>query len=165
MADEVKNEALEQDWDSGLEASYNDNNIPPVGDYGFTVIEFEKTISKKGSKMAKLTIQLDKENGQNWKVTDYIVLTQAWKCAQFFESLSLKKKGEPLDRMPWDKVLGASGRVKIKHELYNAEEYCKVDKYLISEAAQAPTAPAQTAPKKTAPKKASKPEEDLPFEV
>ena len=165
MSEEEKKIVEEQDWDSGLEADYNDNNIPPEGEYGFSVIAFEKTISKKGSKMAKLTIQLDKENGQNWKVNDYIVLTQAWKCAQFFEALSLKKKGEPLDRMPWDKVMGASGRVKIKHELYNAEEYCKVDKYLISEAAQAPTAPAQTAPKKTAPKKASKPEEDLPFEV
>lgn len=160
MADEIKNAAAEQDWDSGLEATYNDNNIPPEAEYGFTVIEFEKTVSKKGSKMAKLTIQLDKENGQNWKVTDYIVLTQAWKCAQFFESLSLKKKGEPLDRMPWDKVLGASGRVKIKHELYNAELYCKVDKYLISEAAQAPTAPA-----KTPAKKSKKAEDDLPFEV
>lgn len=158
MSEEEKNVMQEQDWDSGLEAEYNDNNIPPVGEYGFQVIEFEKTISKKGSKMAKLTIQLDKENGQNWKVTDYIVLTQAWKCAQFFEALSLKKKGEPLDRMPWEKVLGASGRVKIKHELYNSEEYCKVDKYLVSEAAQAPTAPAKKAPTKKA-------EDDLPFEV
>lgn len=160
MSEEEKKIVEEQDWDSGLEAEYGDNNIPPVGEYGFQVIEFEKTFSKKGSKMAKLTIQLDKENGQNWKVTDYIVLTQAWKCAQFFEALGLKKKGEPLDRMPWEKVLGASGRVKIKHELYNAEEYCKVDKYLISEAAQAPTAP-----KKTSAKKTKTPEEDLPFEV
>lgn len=159
MSEEEKKIVEEQDWDSGLEAEYGDNNIPPVGEYGFQVIEFEKTTSKKGSKMAKLTIQLDKENGQNWKVTDYIVLTQAWKCAQFFEALSLKKKGEALDRMPWDKVLGASGRVKIKHELYNAEEYCKVDKYLISEAAQAPTAP-----KKNTSKKKSD-DGDLPFEV
>ena len=159
MSEEEKKIVEEQDWDSGLEAEYCDNNIPPVGEYGFQVIEFEKTTSKKGSKMAKLTIQLDKENGQNWKVTDYIVLTQAWKCAQFFEALSLKKKGEPLDRMPWDKVLGASGRVKIKHELYNGEEYCKVDRYLISEAAQAPTAPAKKASKKKSD------EGDLPFEV
>ena len=161
MAEDIKKEIedQEQDWDSGLEADYNDNNIPPVGEYGFTVTEFEKTVSKKGSKMAKLTIQLDKENGQNWKVTDYIVLTQAWKCAQFFECLSLKKKGEPLDRMPWDKILNATGRVKIKHELYNGEEYCKVDKYIVSEAAQAPTVPKKTAAKKKAP------EDDLPFEV
>ena len=158
MSEEEKKIVEEQDWDSGLEADYNDNNIPPEGEYGFSVIAFEKTFSKKGSKMAKLTIQLDKENGQNWKVNDYIVLTQAWKCAQFFEALSLKKKGEPLDRMPWDKVMGASGRVKIKHEIYNAEEYCKVDKYIVSEAAQAPTAPAKKVTKK-------KVEDDLPFEV
>lgn len=154
MSEEEKNVMQDQDWDSGLDAEYGDNDIPAVGEYGFQVIEFEKTFSKKGYKMAKLTIQLDKENGHNWKVSDYIVLTQAWKCAQFFEALGLKKKGEPLDRMPWEKVPGASGRVKIKHEIYNGEEYCKVDKYLISEATKAPTAP-----------KTKTPGEDLPFEV
>ena len=102
MSEEEKKIVEEQDWDSGLEAEYGDNNIPPIGEYGFQVIEFEKTISKKGSKMAKLTIQLDKENGQNWKVTDYIVLTQAWKCAQFFEALGLKKKAADEGDLPFE---------------------------------------------------------------
>ena len=130
--EDVKNtEAQELDWDSGIEEEVGNNEfyIPPVGEYGFTVIEFEKTFSKAGKKMAKLNLQLD-EDGHNYKVYDYIVLTQAWKLARFFESLGMKKKGEKLARMPWEKVVGASGRISIKHEEYNGSTYVKVDEYL-----------------------------------
>lgn len=161
MSDEMKN--MDMDWDSPIsaEASKNEFNLPPVGEYGFTVDSFEKTFSKAGKKMAKVVLKLDKD-AQYFHVYDYLVLTEnmAWKLAQFFECLSLKKKGEPLDHMPWDKILGASGRVKIKHEEYNGTESCKVDRYIVSEAAQAPTAP-----KKASAKKTKTPEEDLPFEV
>jgi hypothetical protein len=161
MSEENKN--MDMDWDSPIsaEASNNEYNLPPVGEYGFTVESFEKTFSKAGKKMAKIVLKLDKE-AQFFHVYDYLVLTEnmAWKLAQFFECLSLKKRGEPLDHMPWDKVLGASGRVKIKHEDYNGTESCKVDRYIVSDAAQAPTAP-----KKASAKKTKTPEEDLPFEV
>lgn len=153
MADEIKKveNAAEMDWDSGISAEVSERNLPPVGEYGFTVVEFEKTLSKSNKKMAKITIELD-EAGQFWKVTDFLVLqdSMAWKLAQFFESLGLKKKGEPLTSMPWDKVLNETGRVKIKHELYNGEEYCKVDRYVVTDSAQAPTAPDTS---------------DVPFEV
>ena len=143
MADENKN--VEMDWDSPIEADAGrgEFNLPPAGEYGFKVIEFEKTFSKAGNKMAKVVLELDEE-GQHWKVYDYLVLSDkmAWKLSDFFEALSLKKKGEKLDKMPWDKVLGATGRMKIKHETYEGSESCKVDKYLASEAAQAPTQPA-----------------------
>ena len=43
--------------------------------------------------------------------------------------------------MPWDKVLNETGRVKIKHEVYEGKENCKVDRYITTDAAQAPTAP------------------------
>ena len=148
MADEIKNN--EMDWDSGISAEVSESNLPPVGEYGFTIIEFEKTQSKAGKKMAKVTLELDK-SGQFWKVTDFLVLqdSMAWKLAQFFECLGLKKKGEPLTTMPWDKVLNESGRVKIKHEVYEGKEYCKVDRYVATDAAQAPKAP----------------DSDVPFEV
>ena len=121
----------ELDWDSGIEADAGSNEkfIPPVGEYGFKVTEFEKTFSKAGNRMAKLTLELD-ESGRHYRVTDYIVLTQPWKCAQFFESLGFKKKGESLARMPWDKVLEAEGHVLLKHELYDGKEYVKVDAYV-----------------------------------
>ena len=144
MADEIKKteNAAEMDWDSGISADVGESNLPPVGEYGFTVTEFEKTISKSGKKMAKITLELDK-SGQFWKINDYLVLqdSMAWKLAQFFECLGLKKKGEPLTSMPWDKVLNESGRVKIKHETYEGKENCKVEKYIVTDAAQAPTAP------------------------
>ena len=147
--DKNKNVAAEMDWDSGIsaEASSGEFNLPPVGEYGFTVVDFEKTFSKTGNKMAKITLELD-EAGQFWKVTDFLVLTDsmAWKLATFFETLGLKKKGEPLDRMPWDKVLNETGRVKIKHETYNDKEYCKVDRYVVTDGAQAPKAPADEMP-------------------
>lgn len=150
--DKNKNVAAEMDWDSGIsaEATNGEFNLPPVGEYGFTVVGFEKTISKAGKKMAAVTLQLD-ESAQYWKVYDYLVLTanMEWKLATFFESLGLKKKGEPLDRMPWDKVPGATGRVKIKYETFNEKQSCKVDRYVVTDGAQAPKAP----------------EEPLPFEV
>ena len=144
MAEDVKKNVEEMDWDSPIEADAGrgEFNLPPAGEYGFKVIEFEKTLSKAGKKMAKLNLELDEE-GQHWKVYDYLVLTtnMEWKIAQFFECLGLKKKGEPLQKMPWDKVLGATGRMKLKHETYEGRESCKVDRYLIAEAAKAPTKP------------------------
>lgn len=142
MAEDIKNNAAEMDWDSGISADVGEANLPPVGEYGFTVTEFEKTVSKAGKKMAKVTLELDK-SGQFWKVNDFLVLqdSMAWKLAQFFECLGLKKKGEPLTSMPWDKVLNESGRVKIKHETYDGKEYCKVERYVVTEASQAPSAP------------------------
>lgn len=151
MAEDIKNNAAEMDWDSGISAEAGQANLPPVGEYGFTVVELEKTLSKTGKKMAKVVIELDRE-AQFWKITDYLVLQEnmAWKLAQFFESLGLKKKGEPLTSMPWDKVLNESGRVKIKHETYEDNENCKVDRYITTDAAQAPKAPDTS---------------DVPFEV
>ena len=151
MAEDIKNTNEEMDWDSGISAEASQANLPPVGEYGFTVIEFEKTQSKTGKKMAKVTLELD-ESAQFWKVNDYLVLqdSMAWKLAQFFESLGLKKKGEPLTSMPWDKILNETGRVKIKHETYEGKENCKVDRYVVTEAAQAPKAPDTS---------------DVPFEV
>lgn len=142
MANENINNAAEMDWDSPISAEASQGNLPPVGSYGFRVIEFDKAISASGNKMAKLVLELDKE-GQFWKVYDNLVLVDkaAWKLAQFFECVGLKKKGEALERMPWDKVLGSTGLVKIKHETYNGKESCKVDQYILSEAAQAPKAP------------------------
>jgi len=144
MAEDIK-KVEELDWDSPVSAEASDRgegNIPPVGEYGFKVIECEKTLSKAGKKMAKINLELDEE-GQHWKVYDYLVLTtnMEWKIAQFFECLGLKKKGEPLQKMPWDKVVGATGRMKLKHETYEGRESCKVERYIIAEAAKAPTKP------------------------
>ena len=68
MADEIKKteNAAEMDWDSGISADVGESNLPPVGEYGFTVTEFEKTISKSGKKMAKITLELDITGDGTW---------------------------------------------------------------------------------------------------
>lgn len=142
-----KNENIENqemDWDSGIsaEATQNEFNLPPIGDYEFKIIEFERTFSKSGKPMAKLNLQLNCD-GQLFRVYDYLVLQQSmeWRLAAFFECIGLKKKNESLTRMPWEKVLNAHGRVKIKHEDYNGQTNVKVEKYLPSVASSAPSSP------------------------
>ena len=53
----------------------------------------------------------------------------AWKIAQFFVSIKLMKKGDKL-KMNWSKVIGAKGRLSIKHREYNGKTYNEVDNYI-----------------------------------
>ena len=46
------------------------------------------------------------------------------------ECLGLQKKGEPLKKMPWSKIVGVEGRVKIAHDTYNGNTRAVVDAYL-----------------------------------
>lgn len=150
MAKEKINNEVEQDldWDSGIGAEVSTGSsiaLPPVGDYDFTVTNFEKTFSKTGKKMAKLTLALDVD-GQAYPRDVYLVLTSSaiWKLATFFESVGLKKKGVDLPQMPWGKVLGSQGRCHLIHEEYNGNQVGRVDKFLEkkpTQAQQAPTAP------------------------
>jgi len=149
MAKEKINPEVEQDldWDSGIGADVQTLSfeLPPVGDYDFTVTNFERMFSKTGKKMAKLTLALD-VNGQVYPRDVYLVLTTStlWKLATFFECVGLKKKGEDLVKMPWDKVLGAQGRCSLIHEEYNGNQVGRVDKFLERKptaASQAPIAP------------------------
>ena len=121
------------DWDCGIAADVKTGSVetPPVGDYNFTVTNFEKTISKSGNKMAKLTLALD-VNGQVYLRDVYLVLTSSalWKLAQFFECVGLKKKGVDLPQIPWGKVLGSEGRCHLIHEEYNGSQVGRVDQFL-----------------------------------
>lgn len=153
--EEIKNtENMDLDWDDGISAEAGEGEYPavlPVGEYDFRIIDWEKTFSKSGKNMAKLTLGITYKDFE-YKVWDYLVLSSnmAWKLATFFESLGLKKKGTELKKMPWNKVAGAHGRVKIKHEEYNGQPSAKVDKYIATIASQADSAPDPS---------------DMPFEV
>ena len=138
-------EVEELDWDDGIEAEVStggDYSILPVGEYEFEVSDLEKTFSKAGNKMAKITMDIIFE-GHKYKVFDNIVLmsNMKWKIAQFFECLGLKKKGTELKSMPWNQVVEKHGRVKIKHEEYNGKTNAKVDFYIVTAAAQASSSP------------------------
>lgn len=145
------------DWDCGIAADVKTGSVetPPVGDYNFTVTNFEKTISKSGNKMAKLTLALD-VNGQVYLRDVYLVLTSSalWKLAQFFECVGLKKKGVDLPQIPWGKVLGSEGRCHLIHEEYNGSQVGRVEKFLekkTTEAFDAKYAPID--------------DDDMPFEL
>ena len=135
MANERINTEVDQDldWDCGITSDVHTGSVetPPVGDYNFTVTNFEKTISKSGNKMAKLTLALD-VSGQVYLRDVYLVLTtnSLWKLAQFFECVGLKKKGVDLPQIPWCKVLGSEGRCHLIHEEYNGSQVGRVDKFL-----------------------------------
>ena len=145
------------DWDSGIGADIQTGSIelPPVGDYDFTVTNFEKTFSKSGNKMAKLTLALD-VNGQVYLRDVYLVLTSSvlWKIATFLECVGLKKKGVDLPQIPWSKVLGSEGRCSLIHEEYNGSHVGRVDKFLDKK-------PTETSKAKTAPID----DDDMPFEI
>ena len=130
-----KGEDMNLDWDSPISAEEKEFSVAPEGEYNFTVAGFERTMSQRGSKMAKLTLGVETDEGV-LPVFDYLVLTtkMEWKLSQFFECIGLKEKGVPLKSMPWDKVMGAEGRAKIvieEHE-YKGEmrKGNKVGKYL-----------------------------------
>ena len=95
----------------------------PEGDYDFEVVNFERSRSKGSdrmppSNMAVLELRITGDKGST-TVTDYLVLhsRMEWKLSQFFRSIGLKKKGEPL-RMNWNAVVGARGRCKLIIEKY-----------------------------------------------
>ena len=145
------------DWDSGIGADVQTGSVelPPVGDYDFTVTNFEKTFSKSGNKMAKLTLALD-VNGQVYLRDVYLVLTSSalWKIATFLECVGLKKKGVDLPQIPWGKVLGSQGRCHLIHEEFNGSQVGRVDVFLekkSTEASKAKTAPID--------------DDDMPFEL
>ena len=133
-AEKVNNGAdLNLDWDSGLDfVEEKQYSILPVGEYEFTVLILEYTYSKAGSPMGVITLDIITDQGQHSTVKDYLVISEsmAWKLSQFFQCVGLQKKGEALKKMPWNKVVGAEGRVSIKHETFNDKESAKVNKYL-----------------------------------
>ena len=103
------------------------------GTYDFEVTALEKAYFNGSEKMApcpqarlELTVQ-----PSNAKVfTNLFLNTKSeWKLSEFFTSIGLKKKGEPL-KMQWNKVLGLKGKCTISNNEYNGKTYNNVDKFL-----------------------------------
>lgn len=59
----------------------------------------------------------------------FLVSKQQWLIAQFFISLGLMEKGGT-EKMPWNKVIGASGYVEIVHRIYKDQPYNETKKFL-----------------------------------
>lgn len=157
---EVAEQALS--WDSTLPAEVEEKefSIPPIGEYNFIVVNVEKTYAKSsGNPMLKVRLDLQ---GADGSVFDNLVISEKamFKLVTFFESIGLKKKGEPISvgiGELADRAVNCEGRCKIKHEEYNGKINAKVDKYIVLEPK-----------KKQAPAKLTPAEEealDLPFPI
>mgnify|MGYP001014585214 CR=1 FL=1 len=131
--DDPANKAL--DWDAEIEASESEFRLLEKGQYDFTVAKFERANFEGSAKvppcpLARLTLTVHDSQG-DVQVFNNLFLTEktAWKIAQFFVSIKLMKKGDKL-KMNWSKVIGAKGRLSIKHREYNGKTYNEVDNYI-----------------------------------
>lgn len=107
-------------WDDEISNDSRDFVLLPGGDYPFTVTKMERQRFAGSEKlpacnMAVLTLRVNGgERGEAF-VTHRLYLhskCEGLLCA-FFESIGLRKHGEPL-RMPWDKVVGCAGTCRLE---------------------------------------------------
>lgn len=137
-----ENKAL--DWSSEITKD-DEYELLPEGVYDFEVKTFERGRFDGSDKMppcpmAGLTLSLkDPISGKTGTVKENLFLASKseWRLSQFFTSIGLKKKGEPL-RMDWTKVAGARGRLELEVNKYmnkdgNQRENNRVKRFLPAE--------------------------------
>lgn len=149
-------------WDSEISQDTPEFIVLPEGDYPFMVQDYEKGIyegpSEKighGCPMATLKIVVRSPKG-NTSVQDRLYLTQnmEWKLSSFFRSIGQKSHGKSY-KMDWNSIIGKEGLCHVKQETWVGNDgkervTNRIDRYLDSDAAQAPTKPDMS---------------DMPFEV
>ena len=111
----------ELQWDDTIENDGSDYEPLPEGEYDFRVIAYERGRHTPGAdgkipscNKAVLEIAVSGE-GRDVIVKSSLLLhsKMEWKLCEFFTSVGLRKKGEPL-RMNWNAVAGARGRCKVR---------------------------------------------------
>lgn len=133
-------------WNAKLEDVPEDQShslyrLLPEGDYDFTVEDVNYGRTKTGNNMVtvKLIIKVPGENDVH--VDDRLIFTvkAQWKLVSFFKSIGLFEEAQT-SGMNWDHVPDRSGRLTLKHRVYNEKTYNQVAKYLFT------TTPAVTKP-------------------
>ena len=125
------------DWNDKIEDTEADDEefsmfrLLPEGEYEFKVDDLEYTSNKAGKNMVVVKLIIPQPE-KDVHVNDRLVLTQnmQWKLCQFFKCLGLWEKAHTVG-MPWDDTIGRTGKLTLKHRLYNGKEYNQVDKYLL----------------------------------
>lgn len=115
-------------WDDEIQKDGFDFVLLPEGDYPFEVTKIERGRFAGSAKlppcnMATLTLHVDGADAGETVITHRLYLhtkTEGLLCA-FFESIGLRKHGEPL-RMPWNQVVGARGIAKIEIHDYTKKD-------------------------------------------
>lgn len=108
------------------------------GDYEFTVTGYEKERYEGSDKLppcwkAIVSHRIDTPEGST-TIKENLFLTSKteWKLSQFFASIGMKKKGEPL-KMDWNNIINKRGRATIHKEEYNGREYDRIKNYIMPE--------------------------------
>lgn len=100
----------------------------PAGNYRFTIKEFSKARYTGGDKIpacnkAVVVFEVCDSNGRSAEITENFLLHQKmeWKLSEFFASIGLKKKNEPV-RMLWSsELIGKTGVCKINIHNYQKD--------------------------------------------
>ncbi|MGN0243641.1 MAG: DUF669 domain-containing protein [Lachnospiraceae bacterium] len=126
-------------WDDEI-SKESDFITLPAGDYDFMIESYERgryepsaTATLPACPMAIVSIAIKTPLSQSGKVVIKHTLYLHSRCegflSQFFLSIGLKKKGEPL-RMNWQAVPGTTGRLNLAVEISkNGNQYNTVKKF------------------------------------
>lgn len=144
------------------EADIARENLLPVGDYDFTVLEASDERSKSGNDMIKLKLEVWDNDGNTRHVYDYLLEQMAFKLRHFCSATGLIELYEQGDLQAID-CENRSGRCKIiiktdktgEHDPNNA-----VKDYLVPDAANAPEPVRRAQP---AQQQATGTDDELPF--
>ena len=127
-------------WEDEIVQDAQEFILLPDGDYDFKVENVERARFNGSEKMppcnmAKVKLVFETPQGLAY-ITHQLMLHSKveWKLAEFFASIGLKKKGQPL-RMTWN-IGGYKGKCKIGHREYNGNTYNEIKKFYSAEEQQ-----------------------------
>ncbi len=113
-------------WDDYIEKE-SDFILLKEGDYNFSITGFERARHPGSEKLPpcnKAIVQVHIESPEGSTTINHNLFLHT-KCegmlSAFFEGIGLKKKGERL-QMPWNKVIGSTGRCKITIRRYKNKD-------------------------------------------
>lgn len=114
------------DWDDEIEKE-SEYTILPAGTYDFEIVNFERSTYAGSDKLPACKMAI-----VTFKITDgdksaliferyYLCKKMEGMLSSLFKACGLKKKGEKT-AMHWDKLVGSTGRCKVKIQTYNGNE-------------------------------------------
>jgi hypothetical protein len=108
----------------------------PPGEYDFHIVKFERGRHEGSAKLPpcpKAIVHCAVDGGPLGSTIIKTNLFLHSKCdgllAQFFASIGLRKRGEPLV-LAWDKIVGAGGRCRVAQREYNGKTYNEIARFI-----------------------------------